>query len=136
MSYESRFYLVEKLPFNDFVFIGTKAYTYAVQLARINCSVVPEGLLKLFPSASGFYLFEGDVKVYQDMYGQDMTAASILDVFKFLNDYCLDNDWKNYRMLAPLHGFLAGCLLPVDGDEVSYKLSSRFEDCFLLHYGY
>lgn len=113
MSYESRLYIVDKMPTN-----------YAQKIAMFDLCCVPpcSNKFREYPATElNVYIDNGDVPTTEDKYGEPIKEIPINDAIRIIEDaYMLDN----YRRYAPCLALLKSLR-----DAFSSEL-------VVLHYGY
>lgn len=119
MGCESRIYVVEKsrlAPDED----GKR---WAEVVAVFNASKFP-GLPEVFKRETDCFLYadDGDTRIIEDRYGDELTEAPISDVIKFLENEVQRGE--NYRRIKPLLALLKGFDM------------EQWDNLVCLHYGY
>ncbi len=118
MSYESKFFVVEKSTMPDY---ENENYVYGQVVTGFNAGCIPcIDEIKKYPLTNA-YIYYNDEKVYEDKYGDKLIEIPIPDLIKIIRK-ASKND--NYRRYSPLLGLLKGFNL------------EQWNDIVVLHYGY
>lgn len=131
MGYESRIYVVDK---HEGLQCPSDKKLWGEVLSMTNLSKwssVAEFFNKKPVTDCYIYADDGNTAITEDRYGKELTECSIDDFYDFLMGvsseyYYLSNEDRKYRRYLPLLKLIEG-----------YKLSKdRYENLFILHYGY
>ena len=119
MGYKSKIYVVEK----SRLYLGGNGKRWAEVVAVFNACKFPK-LPGVFKAKTDCYIYasDGNTRIFEDDYGDELTEAPLSDVIKFLEEEVQRGE--TYRRIKPLLGLLKGF------DE------NQWEKLVCLHYGY
>lgn len=119
MGYESKIYVVEKSRLSP----DDDGKRWGDVIAMFDVCKFP-GLPELFKSKTDCYIYsdDGNTRITEDRYGDELTEAPISDVIKFLENEVQRGE--NYRRIKPLLSLLKGFDM------------EQCDNLVCLHYGY
>lgn len=121
MGYESRFYVVEK---KNSSLKDDDGYSWAEKIATFDMCCIGNHLISnimKYPKTD-VYIFDGDKRIIEDMYGDPLIEIPINDMIDFLEE-AIDKE-EHYRRNMPFLRLLRGFDL------------SEWHNLVVLHYGY
>lgn len=123
MGYESRFYIVNKLPFGKK--INGKQMFYAEKIAAFDMSVVRSisDVIRDYPKTDCYiYADDGNTEIVKDDYDEELTEISVKDLIEITENAIKRDDY--YRRYAPFLNTLKGFN------------TKDWDNLVVLHYGY
>lgn len=124
MGYESKLYIVEKSHLRD-----DDGMVYAQVIATFDmckCYFLSDVLVKGSKTNCYFYADDGNTKVLEDKYGDELTEASVDDVIEVLEKAV--EIGEDYRRIFPLLSMLK--------TFSEQQKNNKWGNLVVLHYGY